>query len=37
MERQLKWHYLPMSDDDYRQAMLDLGVTEECAERSSAR
>jgi transketolase len=37
MERQLKWHYLPMSDDDYRQAMLDLGATEPCAERSSAR
>jgi transketolase len=36
MERQLKWHYLPMSDDDYRQAMLDLGVTEGCAAPSSA-
>jgi transketolase len=24
MEGQLKWHYLPMSDDDYRQAMTEL-------------
>lgn len=39
MERQLKWHYLPMSDDDYRQAMQELGATETeaCAGRSSAR
>jgi transketolase len=37
MERQLKWHYLPMSDDDYRQAILDLGATGACAEPSSAR
>ena len=36
MERQLKWHYLPMSDDDYRQAVKELGATE-CAEPSSAR
>jgi len=37
MERQLKWHYLPMSDDDYRQAMTELGAAEACAEPSSAR
>ena len=24
MEAQLKWHYWPMSDDDYRQAMREL-------------
>jgi transketolase len=36
MERQLKWHYLPMSDDDYRRAILDLGATEACAGPSSA-
>ena len=24
MERQLKWHYLPMSDDDYRRAVSEL-------------
>jgi len=24
MERQLKWHYLPMSDDDYRRAVAEL-------------
>ena len=24
MERQLKWHYLPMSDDEYRHAMREL-------------
>jgi transketolase len=23
MERQLKWHYLPMSEDDYRQALAE--------------
>jgi transketolase len=37
MERQLRWHYLPMSDEDYRQAMHELGATESCAEPSSAR
>jgi transketolase len=26
MERQIKWHYLPMSDDEYAQAMKDIGV-----------
>jgi transketolase len=35
MERQLKWHYLPMSDADYRQAMLELGAPGSCAEPSS--
>jgi transketolase len=24
MERQLKWHYLPMSDDDYRRAVAEI-------------
>jgi transketolase len=24
MENQLKWHYWPMSDDEYRQAMTEL-------------
>jgi len=25
MERQLKWHYWPMSDEEYRQAMAEIG------------
>lgn len=37
MERQLKWHYLPMSDDDYGRALQELGGVEACAERSSVR
>jgi transketolase len=24
MERQIKWHYWPMSDDEYRQALADV-------------
>ena len=36
MERKLAWHYLPMSDDDYRRAMDELGALE-CVEPSSAR
>jgi transketolase len=24
MENQLKWHYWPMSDDEYRQALAEL-------------
>ena len=26
MEGQIKWHYLPMSDSEYEQAMSDIGV-----------
>jgi len=26
MERQIKWHYLPMSDDEYHQAMSEVGA-----------
>jgi transketolase len=26
MERQLQWHYLPMSDDQYEQAMGEIGA-----------
>jgi transketolase len=26
MERQIKWHYWPMSDDEYRQALRELDV-----------
>lgn len=26
MERQIKWHYLPMSDVEYQQAMTDIGI-----------
>jgi transketolase len=26
MERQIKWHYLPMSDAEYEQAMREIGV-----------
>jgi transketolase len=25
MERQIKWHYLPMSDAQYQQAMAEVG------------
>jgi transketolase len=25
MERQIKWHYLPMSDEEYEQALTELG------------
>ncbi len=28
MERQIKWHYLPMSDDEYRQALQEVGAAE---------
>ena len=24
MERQLKWHYWPMSDEEYRQALAEI-------------
>jgi transketolase len=24
MERQIKWHYWPMSDDEFRQALADV-------------
>jgi len=27
MEGQIKWHYLPMSDDEYGQAMREIGAT----------
>jgi transketolase len=27
MERQIKWHYLPMSDPEYEQAMQEVGAT----------
>jgi len=36
MEGQLKWHYAPMSDDDYRRALEDL-ESGTCEPRSSAR
>ena len=26
MEGQVKWHYWPMSDDEYRQALTEIGV-----------
>ena len=26
MENQIKWHYWPMSDDEYRQALADVGA-----------
>jgi transketolase len=26
MEGQIKWHYMPMSDDEYRQALLEIGA-----------
>jgi transketolase len=25
MERQIRWHYMPMSDDEYDQAMSEIG------------
>jgi transketolase len=28
MERQIKWHYLPMSESEYEQAMREIGATE---------
>ncbi len=27
MERKIKWHYWPMSEDEYRQAMNEVGAT----------
>jgi hypothetical protein len=27
MEGQIKWHYWPMSDEEYRQALHDIGAT----------
>jgi transketolase len=27
MERQIKWHYLPMSDAEYDQALREIGAT----------
>lgn len=27
MEGQIKWHYWPMSDEEYRQALKDIGAT----------
>ena len=26
MERQIKWHYWPMSDDEFRQAIREIGA-----------
>jgi transketolase len=26
MERQIKWHYLPMSDEEYRQALTEIEI-----------
>lgn len=41
MERQLKWHYLPMSEDEYRQALTEVETGPEaettCVEHSSRR
>ncbi len=28
MESQIKWHYWPMSDDEYRQALAEIGAGE---------
>lgn len=28
MERQIKWHYLPMSDGEYEQALKEIGVSQ---------
>ena len=36
MEGQIKWHYWPMSDDEYRQALTEIEELG-CAQRSSAR
>lgn len=35
MEGRLEWHYRPMTDDQYHQAMLEVGPS--CDERSSTR
>jgi hypothetical protein len=32
MERQIKWHYWPMSDDEYRQALDEIGANGGSAE-----
>jgi transketolase len=41
MERQIKWHYWPMSDDEYRQALADVdgetGSRQACGGHSSPR
>jgi len=39
MERQIKWHYSPMSDDEYRRALAEVAEQERsaCEARSSAR
>jgi transketolase len=39
MERQIKWHYSPMSDDEYRQAVAEIEEQERgaCGAHSSAR
>jgi transketolase len=39
MERQIKWHYNPMSDDEYRQAVAEIDAAEAraCEAHSSAR
>jgi transketolase len=39
MERQLKWHYSPMSEDEYRQAIAEVDAAEAraCGAHSSAR
>ncbi len=39
MERQIKWHYSPMSADEYRQALAEVGDAEAraCEAHSSAR
>jgi transketolase len=36
MERKIKWHYWPMSDDEYRQALAEV-EEQGCAQPSSAR
>jgi transketolase len=28
MENQIKWHYWPMSDDEYQQALLDIQTSQ---------
>ena len=41
MERQIKWHYWPMSDDEYHRALDDIRAsdagTQACARHSSGR
>jgi transketolase len=39
MERQIKWHYSPMSDDEYRRALAEITEQERsaCEPRSSVR